>query len=91
MYSSMMKTVYKDFIEINKLQTDIMVFVDIWVRTEKTPVPQQAIIKDMVANGINDFTVVNALNSLLRKGYIRRAIYMKGVTTKTYYVQLRRV
>lgn len=87
----MMKTVYKDFIEINKLQTDIMVFVDIWVRTEKTPVPQQAIIKDMVANGINDFTVVNALNSLLRKGYIRRAIYMKGVTTKTYYVQLRRV
>lgn len=84
----MMRTVYKEFTDVNKLQTDIMLFVDQWVRIEKTPVPQKEIISNMRLKGIHDFTTVWSLNALLRKGYIRRA-YM--ISNKTYYVQLRRV
>ena len=84
----MQTTVYKDFCEINKLQTDIMVYIDRWVHEEKTPVPQKEIIQNMKMNGIKDFTIVNALNALMRKGYLRRA-YM--ISNKTFYVQLRKV
>jgi DNA-binding transcriptional regulator PaaX len=81
-------TVYRDFSEVNKLQTDIMIVVDTWVRTEKTPIPQKEIIQAMKDAGIKDFTVINAINALLRKGYIRRAY---TISNKTYYVQLRRL
>jgi len=84
----MITTVYKDFTEVNKLQTDIMMFVDAWVHLEKTPVPQKKIILHMRAAGIKTFTTVWALNSLMRKGFIRRSCM---ITNKTFYVQLRRV
>lgn len=84
----MTQTVYKDFSEVNKLQTDIMVFIDNWVREKKTPVPQKEIIISLVKVGNKDFTVSNALHSLLRKGYIRKAYV---ISNKTFYVQLRRV
>jgi len=35
----MPNTVYVDFHEINKLQTDIMEFVGWWVHQKKTPIP----------------------------------------------------
>lgn len=84
----MIQTVYKDFCEINKLQTDIMVFIQKWARAKKTPIPQKKIIDYMEENGIKDFTAVNALNELLFKRYIRKAYV---VSNKTYYVQLRSV
>jgi len=84
----MSHTVYISVNEINKLQTDIMHFVDQWVREQKTPVPQKEIIVCMKAAGIKDFTTINALNSLLHKGYIRRAY---TISNKTFYVQLRRI
>lgn len=84
----MMRTVYKNFTEVNKLQTDIMLFIDRWVHIEKTPVPQKKIILAMKQVGIKDCTTVFSLNSLLRKGYIRRAYI---TSNKTFYVQLRRV
>ena len=84
----MTNTVYKDFSEVNKLQTDIMVFIDTWVKTQKTPVPQKKIIAEMKNQGIKDFTTIWALNALMHKGYIRRAYV---ISNKTFYVQLRRV
>jgi len=83
-----MPTVYVNLSDINKLQTDIMDYIDWWVRSEKSPVPQKKIVEKMTTNGIKDFTTVNALNSLLKKGYIRRAYI---ISNSTYYVQLRRV
>jgi hypothetical protein len=77
---------YISLSEINELQTNIMLFVSYWVKKKKTPVPQKDIILRMQANGIKNFTTVNALNSLLRKGYIRRAY---TISNKTTYVQLR--
>jgi hypothetical protein len=65
-----------------------MQFVDIWVHMEKTPVPLNEIIARMQADGIKSFTTINAINSLLKKGYIRRAL---TISNKTFFVQLRRV
>lgn len=81
-------TKYLDLYEINELQRTIMKFIDNWVITKKTPIPQSAIVKNMTEAGTKDFTTVNAINALLRKGYIRRAII---TSNKTFYVQLRRV
>lgn len=84
----MAKSVYISFSEVNTLQKTIMAVVDQWVHVQKTPIPQTEIIKNLKETGHKSFTVVNALNSLLKKGYIRRA-YM--ISNKTYYVQLRRI
>lgn len=73
--------------DINHIQETIMKYVDHWVRTEKTPIPQKEIINKMQSNGNSSHTVVHALSVLLKKGYIRRA-YMSA-TNKTYYVQIR--
>jgi hypothetical protein len=42
----------------------------------------------MVKDGIKDFTTVNAINSLLTKGYIRRA---EVISNETFYLQIRSV
>jgi hypothetical protein len=83
-----MPTKYIDFYEVNELQTKIMEFIDKWTHTEKTPISQHKIIEQMKITGIKDFTTLNAINSLLRKGYIRRAVM---ISNKSYYVQLRRL
>ncbi len=83
----MSKPVWINHTEINELQTRIMLFVDDWVHTKKTPIPQKDIIAAMLSDGVKTFTTVGALNTLLKKGYIRRAI---TVSNKTMYVQLRR-
>lgn len=84
----MPKTRYADLYGVTRLQRRIMKFVDKWVHEEKTPIPQKEIVKAMKEAGTKDFTTVNSINSLLKKGYIRRAV---TISNKTYYVQLRRV
>lgn len=81
-------SIYVDVTGVNKLQREIMLFVDDWARIQKTPIPQKEIVLGMVAKGVKTFTTINALNSLLRKGYIRRSC---EISNKTRYVQLRRV
>lgn len=76
------------FDEITDLQIKIMLFVAEWVRKEKIPVPQREIVLQMKVEGVKDFTTINALTFLIKKGYIRRAV---GTTNKTSYVQLRGV
>lgn len=84
----MLRAVYINLKEINKLQTRIMKFVDVWVHEEKTPIPLKEIIAEMKRQGVKDFTTVNAINGLLNKGYIRRAVTISNTTS---FVQLRRV
>ena len=74
--------------DINKLQYNIMLFVEEWAHKEKTPIPRQEIVKGMGKKGVKSFTAINAINSLLKKGYIRRAIV---ISNKTYYVMLRSI
>ena len=84
----MLRAVYINLKEINKLQTRIMKFVDQWAHEEKTPIPLKEIIEEMKRQGIKDFTTVNAINGLLNKGFIRRAVTISNTTS---FVQLRRV
>jgi hypothetical protein len=84
----MPKTQYQDLYGVSQLQKQIMEFVEDWVHTKKVPIPKQEIVAFMLAEGTKDFTTANAIKSLLRKGYLRRAVI---TSNKTYYVQLRRV
>jgi hypothetical protein len=79
-------TEYIPYIEIDRLQQSIMVFINKWVHEEKTPIPLKEIIKNMSRQGIKDFTTIKAINVLLKKGYIRRAITYDN---KSYFVMLR--
>jgi hypothetical protein len=72
--------------EISPLQTRIMEFIDTWVRTIKTPVPQREIILQLKDEGVKDYTTENALRVLKRKGYIRNEI---TVSNRVRYVQIR--
>ena len=71
--------------DINELQENIMKFVIDWVKDKNTPVPRANIIADMEDRGTKTFTTINALNSLLKKGYIRRT----RISKSTSYIQLR--
>ena len=73
--------------EINPLQHKIMVFVDGWARTKKKPIPLQEIKSHMVKQGVKTFTTINAINVLVKKRYIRRAIGIPS--NRTSFVQLR--
>lgn len=66
-----------------------MIFVKDWANTQKTPVPQKEIIKIMTQQGVKSFTALNAINALLKKGYIRRAYVQRANTSA--YVMIRNI
>ena len=74
--------------ELNGLQTQIMRFIGVWVREEKTPIPQRVIVEAMTEAGVGSYATVNALNTLMRKGYLRRAVV---IAHQARYIQLRTV
>jgi len=71
-----------------KLQHDILCFISCWVHENKNPISRSDIILEMLDRGIKDFTVINALNSLQKKGYIRRSTLRSN---KTSYIMLRSI
>ncbi len=75
--------------DINPLQQEILRVPDEWIKTNKTPDPKNAIIIHMEKKNKKSFTVVNALNMLIKKGFIRKS-YGSGIH-KTAYVQLRSI
>ena len=66
----------------------VMEIVEDWVHKEKTPVPHAEILIRMKKKGESEGTIKEAINSLLKKSYLRRAVI---ISNKSYYVQLRRV
>ena len=93
-----MPTQYTNLYDITLLQQDIMHLIDEWCHLEKTPIPQSKILNEMIEKGEKSGTVVNALNGLLKLGYIRRAVgsyfntkKLHSDNNKTYYVMLRRL
>lgn len=70
----------------NELQRRIMLFISRWANENDVPIPRKMIVDEMIGQGTKSFTAVNALNSLLKKGYIRRSIQ---TSNKTSYVKLR--
>lgn len=80
--------VYISISEINELQEKIMYFVDSWAREKRTVIPFREIIIFMKKSGTSEPTTRNAINALVRKKYIRRAVTSSN---KTFFVQLRKV
>lgn len=66
-----------------------MRFVKNWVETEKTPIPQKAIIQYMMGEGVKRPTVINAINALLHKEYLRRGYSPRQ--NVSVYVQIRNI
>ena len=83
-----MNTTYTSLSELNDTQTKIMRYVSYWVNEKKTTVPLKEIIDNMIQEGIKKDTTVKALQVLLKKGYIRRAVV---ISNKSYFVQLRSI
>lgn len=74
--------------DINELQQHIMRVIDDWVHEKKVPIPHKKILAKMGEVGVKTYTTINALNALIKKGYIRRGCIVSNTTT---YVQLRRI
>lgn len=83
-----MRQTYISITDTNKLQTDIMLFITDWVKEMKTPIPQREIVNAMQQQGVKDFTTLNAIAILVRKGYIRQAVV---ISKQRMYVQLRTI
>lgn len=75
--------------DLNKLQTRIMIFVKWWCNEKKTVVPQKSIIIAMQSEGVKSYTALNAINSLITKGFIRKA-YTEHAN-RTFYVMIRNI
>lgn len=85
----MSKTIYISVgRNLNTLQSMVMGFVETWIRLHNTPVPQKAIVEAMLREGVHDYTTLNALKSLQRKGYLKRS---EMLSKAKKYIQLKRV
>lgn len=82
----MSKTIYVSISELNELQTNIMRYINVWVHTEKTPIPLKEIIEGMTKQGVKSYTTIKSIDVLLKKGYIRRAIV---ISNKSSFVMVR--
>lgn len=76
-------------IDITPIQLSIMVFVKEWANEQKTPIPRQEIIRHMTIKKVKNCSILNAINSLVTKGYIRRAYSEQ--TNHTKYVMIRNI
>ena len=72
----------------NKLQREIMVFIDEWVNENDFPISRSSIVSEMVSRGFKGFTVSNSLNSLQKKGFIKKSSVRSN---KTSYIQLKSI
>ena len=84
------KQVYVDIDEVGEivkvLLIDIMLFVRLWIKKEKTTVPRQEIFKIMKVKGKSDEQIDHALRTLISLKYIRKA---ETMSNKTSFVLLR--
>jgi len=90
----MTKAVYINIEEttgkVSKLLIEIMLFVSVWGKKEKTPTPKAQIIEKMRKKGKSEEQIDHAINMLIRFGYIRKSSY-SAPSSGTSYVQLRTV
>lgn len=81
-------TIYTNLYDVTDIQQLIIKYITYWVATEKTPVPRKEIVAEMERKGKNNSTVINAINGLIKLGYIRRTV---ETSNKTRYVLLRTI
>jgi hypothetical protein len=81
-----MSTIYIDFYSLNEAQVAVIKLVEIWCKTNKKPIGHKEILKQMKFNKMQEYTTANAIKSVVKKGYLRRAVTSGN---KTFYVLLR--
>jgi hypothetical protein len=57
-----------------------------WVHTKKTPVPHMYIVTNVSKLGVPERTIKASIQTLIRKGYIRRPVRLSKCAS---YIQLR--
>jgi hypothetical protein len=81
-----MRTIYADYNELNKTDTEIMNFIINWVKIKKKPVPRKEVFASLEAKGLKPATIKFSLSMLVRERYIRKAW---TISNQTFYVQLK--
>lgn len=72
------------------IQYKIMAFIKKWCKKHPDkPIPQSEIISQMKYLGIKSYSTVNAINSLIQKGYIRKSV--NSYNHRTFYVMIRNI
>lgn len=77
-------------LDISEFQKDILEFITLWIKKEKTTIPLKEVVVRMETKGVKDYTTKNALAVLVRRGYLRRSSFSGG-HKGTRYIQLRSV
>ena len=83
-----MKTVYSSTSDLTGLQQEIMHVIIDWIHKKNTPIPLKQIMITMKDKGVKDPTIVNSVNGLLLKGYLRRACI---ISNRTFFVMMRSI
>lgn len=73
---------------VNDLQRRIMELISDWTSSNDIPIQRSYVIKELVKQDVKNFTVINSLNSLLKKGFIRKST---NRSNKTSYIQIRTI
>ena len=85
----MPKSVYVDYNEstpdVAELILNIVLFIESWVKIQRTTIPKKKILESMRMKGKSELQINHALNLLLKRKYIRKAI---TVSNKISYVQI---
>jgi len=76
-------------LDLNDLQFAIMVFIKQWADTQKTTIPQKEIIKNLRTYGVESYTILFAIKTLIDKGYIRKAYSQQQ--NRSFYVMIRNI
>lgn len=76
---------------MSEFQERIMRYIDSWVRSQKQPISRQQVFQIMLGEGMDDDTITRALESLVRKGYIRKGKLFNQKTRAVCYTQVRSI
>jgi sulfur relay (sulfurtransferase) DsrC/TusE family protein len=76
-------------LDLTDLQLNIMLFVKDYIKKNNVIVPQKDIIKFMQYHNIKSYNTLFAINALINKGYIRKAVTLHQ--NRTYYVMIRNI
>lgn len=71
---------------ISEAQRQALAFVTSWASEQKTPCPKKELFKYLINADVSESTSRKAIESLVKKGYIRRAI---TPTKQSYFVLLK--
>lgn len=75
---------------LTNIQFNIMLIIKRWCKKHPdNPIPQSEIISQMKLLGVKSYSTLNAINSLIEKGYIRKSV--NSYNHRTFYVMIRNV